>query len=208
MNTQQDGEPTAPPRLAQVVNEVLAPSPTAVVVLALVAWRFAPPGANALAWVLVGALCAVALPTLYLVRQMRRGRVSDHHVRVRHQRPPIIVGFLAGGMLALALLARLGAPREVIALIGSGVVSATVALLITLRWKISVHVGTVAGVITVLVQLFGPTMLLLAPLVALVAWARVRVSDHTVEQVIGGAIVGAVSSGLSFALILRFLEKQ
>lgn len=197
MNTQDRTAPTTSPRLARVVNEVFAPSPLAVVVLAVVAWRFAPPGANALAWVLVGTLCAVALPTLYLVRQLRRGRVTNHHVRVRHQRPPIILAFLAGGTLALALLARLGAPREVIALVGSGIVSGTVALLITLRWKISVHVGTVAGVLAVLAQLFGTGMLLLAPLVVLVAWARVRVSDHNVEQVIGGAI----SSGFSFALI-------
>lgn len=205
MNTQNHPVRTTSPRFAQVVNELFAPSPLAVVVLAVVAWRFAPPGANALAWVLVGALCAVALPTLYLVRQLRRGRVTDHHVRVRHQRPPIILAFLAGGTLALTLLTRLGAPREVIALVGSGIVSATVALLITLRWKISVHVGTVSGVLAVLAQLFGPGMLLLAPLVALVAWARVRVSDHTVEQVIGGACIGAISSGLSFALIVALL---
>lgn len=198
---------TKPPRLARIVNEVLAPSPLSVAVLALVAWRLAPPGGNALAWVLVGVLCAPVLPTLYLVRQMRRGRVGDHHVRLRQQRPPIIVAFLAGGLLALALLARLGAPREVLALVGSGVVSAVVALVITLRWKISVHVGTVAGTVAVLAQLFGPAMLLLALLVPLVAWARVRVSDHTVGQVVGGAIVGAISSGLSFALIAALLRR-
>jgi len=76
-----------------------------------------------------------------------------------------------------------------------------VSLLVTLLWKISVHVAVVAGAVVILVLVFGPLLLVLGPLVALVGWARVEVADHTPAQVIAGSGLGAAVAAVVFVLL-------
>ena len=59
-----------------------------------------------------------------------------------------------------------------------------------LCWKVSLHLGGIAGSVTVFVLLFGPILLVLTPLVVLVVlvvlvgWARWRVGARTVAQAV------------------------
>jgi membrane-associated phospholipid phosphatase len=193
-------------RLARIITEAFAPSPLAAVVLIIVAWRYSPTTGAALKWSLLGILFAPVVPLLYLLRQLRRGKVTDHHVRRREQRAGIILFTLACGFAALVVLLKLGAPSQIIGLICAGAAGLIVALAITRYWKISIHTGVTAGIVVVFLELFGWWMLLLVPLVALVGWARVAVDDHTPAQVTVGAIVGAVVSSITFALVIAALR--
>ena len=65
---------------------------------------------------------------------------------------------------------------------------------VTLVWKLSIHAAVVAGAVTILVQVFGLPLLVLAPLVALVCWSRVALRDHTPAQTVAGAALGASDS--------------
>jgi hypothetical protein len=49
---------------------------------------------------------------------------------------------------------------------------------------VCLHLGGIAGSITIIVLLFGPILLVLSPLVVLVGWARWRVGEHTVAQAV------------------------
>ena len=109
----------------------------------------------------------------------------------------LVVG-IASALVGLILIAALGAPRELIALIVAMEVGLIISLGITLAWKMSIHVASVAGAIVILVLVFGPAFALLVPLLALVGWARVELSDHTPAQVVTGAIIGAAVAGLIF----------
>src|SRR5205807_7157458 len=132
-------------------------------------------------------LFAALIPLGYIIRQVRRRRLTDYHVGRREQRPrPMLVG-VASVLAGLGVLALLGAPRALVALVGAMAVGLATATLVTLFWKISVHVAVVAGTVVILVLVFGPTLLALAPAVALVGWARVEVGDHTPAQVMAGA---------------------
>ncbi|GAC1433382.1 MAG: phosphatase PAP2 family protein [Burkholderiaceae bacterium] len=193
-------------RLARIITEVFAPSPLAAVVLIVVAWRYSPTTGEALKWSLLGILFAPVVPLLYLLRQLRRGKVTDHHVRRREQRAGIILFTLACGFAALVVLLKLGAPSQIIGLICAGAAGLIIALAITHYWKISIHTGVTAGIVVVFLELFGWWMLLLVPLVALVGWARVAVDDHTPAQVTVGAFIGAFVSGITFALVIAALR--
>lgn len=92
-----------------------------------------------------------------------------------------------------------------IALIGSAAAALAVATAITLVWKISVHVGVVAGIIAVFTLLFGWQALVLAPLVALVAWARVALGDHTPAQTVAGGLLGALVGASTFRFLPMIL---
>ena len=77
-----------------------------------------------------------------------------------------------------------------------------ISLVVTLFWKISVHAGSVAGALVILAIVAGPGVLLAAPLViGLVAWSRVELGDHTVWQVIGGSLIGALVATAFFGLL-------
>ena len=90
---------------------------------------------EALKWSVLGILFAPVTSLIYLLRQLRRGKVTDHHVRRREQRAGIIIFTLACGFAALVVLLRLGAPVQVIGLVCSGAAGLIVAFAITRYWK-------------------------------------------------------------------------
>ncbi|HEV8638086.1 MAG TPA: phosphatase PAP2 family protein [Chloroflexota bacterium] len=193
--------PSTRRHLARIVTEVFAPAPTVVVLLLLVAWRSAPTPGEALKWGALAALFACLVPLGYVLRAVRRRQLTDRHVRVRAQRPlPLLVG-IASVLVGLALLAVWGAPRELVALVAAMAVGLVTALLVTLFWKVSVHAAVIAGAVVILVLVFGPRLLLLAPLVALVGWARVESGDHSPAQVIVGALLGGAVAATMFPLL-------
>lgn len=188
-------------RLARLVTEVFAPAPVAGSLLLLVGWHSASKTAEGLLWGFLAALFAVLLPFLYLVRGVRRRKFTDHHVRIRQQRPlPLSVG-ITSVLVGLGLMVVLGAPKELVALVAAMVVGLTVSTLVTLFWKISIHVAVVAGAVVIVVLVFGHTGWLLAPIVPLVGWARVELGDHTPAQVTAGAMVGALVAAIVFTLL-------
>lgn len=192
--------------VARVFTELFAPSPVGIVALIAIAWRFSPTLGDALRWLGLSALFVVIFPFAFLVGQVRRGRVTDIHVRRREQRLPIILVFLGAWLVLIALLATLGAPYELTALIVAGITALVVTGAITTRWKISLHVGVASGVLTVFTLLFGGGMLVLVPILPLIGWARIELRDHTFPQVVAGAVVGSVVSGGAFMIALKLMH--
>jgi len=167
----------------------------------VVAFHSTSSATAALGWALLAALFASALPLLYVVVGVRRRRVTDRHVRLREQRPRFLVvgiGLVAAG---LVLLARLGAPREIVALLAAEIVGLLIALLITLVWKLSIHTASAAGAVVILALVVGPVWLTLLLLVGVIGWARVDLGDHTPAQTALGVLVGAVVAGTIFTLL-------
>jgi hypothetical protein len=83
------------------------------------------------------------------------------------------------------------------------VIGVVVARAIThgVRWKVSLHLGGIAGSLTVFVFLFGPVLLLLAPLVALVGWACWRAGAHMVAQAVAATLLAVVITVGTFWLL-------
>jgi hypothetical protein len=188
-------------RLERLLTEILAPAPIVAALLVVVAWNSASTTADALRWAAVAVLFASVVPFLYVVRGVHRRRLTDHHVRLREQRSiPLAVG-VASVLVGLALLAAWGAPPQLVAFVAAMVVGLAVSLLVTLIWKISIHVAVGAGAVTIMAFVFGPALLALAPLVGASAWARVELADHTPAQVVAGAVLGAAVAATVFTLL-------
>lgn len=188
-------------RLARAVTEIFAPVPTVAALLVVMAWHTATTTADAVRWGLVAVLFASAIPFAYIISGVRRRRFSDHHVSVREQRPIVLLVGIASVLVGVALLAFLGAPRDLVALVGAIAVGLMSSMLVTLFWKISVHAAVTAGASVVLVLVFGPPLLVLGLVVVLVAWARVAIGDHTPAQAVAGIILGAAVAGTAFPLL-------
>lgn len=191
--------------VAAVITELSAPAPLTAFAIAIVAWHSAPSPAAAVGWALAGGVFAPLLPLAHLLRQVRAGRVSDHHVAVRQQRPRILAIALLSVVVGLALLATLGAPRPLIALLIAGASAIAASLVVSLWWKMSVHMVAVGGILTVCALIFGPIILVLVLLVPIVGWARIELTAHTPAQVAAGACLGAIVSGSVFVISSRLL---
>jgi hypothetical protein len=115
-----------------------------------------------------------------------------------------VLGFIAASVAAgLALLAALGAPGLLTGYLSFMLASVMLLALVTLVWKISIHCAVASGSVAILAFSYGPVALSGYALVALLGWARVAMRDHTVPQVVAGAVLGAAAAALAYAVIVR-----
>jgi membrane-associated phospholipid phosphatase len=188
-------------RVARLVGEVLSPPPILVALALVVAWASSPTPAMAARWGAIAALFASVLPYALILRGVRQGRLTDKNISLREQRIRFGVVAITSILLGLVLLAAFDAPAEMVALLAAVAVGVACGWVITLWWKISVHAAIAAGAATVLTLVFGPALVVVWPLVALIAWSRVQVGDHTPAQVLAGIALGIVVNATIFPLL-------
>jgi hypothetical protein len=183
--------------LARAVTELLAPANLAVAQLLVVGWHSIP-GPAGLGWGLLAATFCGLLPYGVVIVGVRRRRWTDRHLRARQQRPiPFLTG-IASALAGLAVLLALDAPRPLAALVVAMLTGLATLLLVTLWWKLSVHTAAASGTVAILALTFGPALTLTVPTVALVAWSRVRLGDHTPAQTLAGAALGGLVAATVF----------
>ncbi|WP_405290533.1 hypothetical protein [Methanobrevibacter sp.] len=69
-------------------------------------------------------------------------------------------------------------------------VNTGVVLLITIKWKISVHTTGISGPIAALILLLGPFGAVFGVIYPIVIWSRVLLKKHTLSQAICGGVQG------------------
>ena len=188
-------------KLARIITDLFGPAQVVGALLIVVALDSTQTVAAAIGWSLLTVGIAVLIPFAYVLRGVRRRHLTDIHVGQREQRStPILIG-IGSIFVSLALLIILGAPRELVALVAAMTAGLLVTLLVTLAWKISVHAAVASGAVVILALVFGPVWLAMGVLAGLICWARVKLTDHSVPQVVAGAVLGAVVAAVVFTLI-------
>jgi membrane-associated phospholipid phosphatase len=175
-------------RLARWVSNLFSPPLLAVFGLCLVASQFDRP--SDYLWILYYLCLVIGIPLSYLVWKIRRGEITDFHIRVREQRlKPMLVG-LTCGVIGWVSLWIGNAPRILTAIAGMAILQVSLLLLVTTRWKISGHGASIASLAVFTWGLYGSLAVPLLLAVPLVGWARVRLNRHTPAQVLAGMLVG------------------
>lgn len=145
---------------------------------------------------IVGIVVLVSIVPMFLLiaRRVRAGAWTNYDVSVREQRSgmyPLALAITAATVLALAW-ARV--PRPILQGVLAILLLIGIAALVNLWLKISLH--TAFAVFTALALL--PNRGLVAGallLAAAIAWSRLELGRHTLAEVIGGAVLGAVVGG-------------
>ena len=188
--------------IAKVITEVCSPAVVVVLLPLAVGWQATGHRIGAtVGWAAVVALFSSVLPMAFIIRGARLGRWDGHHVRNREGRlVPLTLG-LASTAIGLVILLLGGAPRAMVALDGAMLATLIGCLVITRWWKISLHAAVSSGAVVLLSLLYGPWLLLLGVLVALVGWSRTTLADHTAAQVLAGVAIAPVLGGVVFVLL-------
>lgn len=188
-----------PPSFAQRVTDTLDPKTWIVIVTIAIGWhsgRFV-----GVAWGVFATVFAAVLPLAFIAWGKRRGRWTDRHVGVRTQRLIVIPAIMAMVTIAIITMSMLHAPSAMLAVVAAMLTTLAALLVITTKWKISVHAAVSSGTVAMLALAYGPALLTGYLAVLLVAWSRVSLAAHTRAQVIVGAILGSVVAGATFSLI-------
>lgn len=147
------------------------------------------------AWSLVGIVFTVATPAAIVDVGVRQGRYTDHHLSRREQRALPMGLSAASVLIGVAVLVLAGAPRAIVALQVAVLVTVLVVTAVTLVWKVSLHVAVVGAAACVLTLLGGGWWALSWLAVPVVGWARLRLTAHTLAQVVVGCVLGALVTG-------------
>ncbi|MQS10789.1 hypothetical protein F7Q99_00445 [Streptomyces kaniharaensis] len=187
-------------RAARLVTDVLAPA-NLVIGLLLVVGAHSTGGWAGAGWGLFAALFCGVLPIGVIALGVRRGALTDKHIRIRRQRVLPMALSLVSVAAGLGLLYGLGAPADVRALVVAMLVGLLSALAVTVGWQISIHNAVAGGAAMILALAFGPGLLPFAAAVPVaVGWSRLALRAHTRAQVLAGTALGGVSA-LVFALL-------
>jgi membrane-associated phospholipid phosphatase len=180
-------------RTATRISQVSSPTVLLAVLYPVVGALAA--GWPGVGWSLVGMVFTVAIPAAIVDIGVRQGRYTDHHLSRREQRAVPLGLSAASVLVGLAVLALAGAPRSIVALQVSVLVTVLVVTVVTLVWKVSLHVAVVGAAACVLTLLGGGWWALSWLAVPVVGWARLRLTAHTPAQVVVGCVLGALVTG-------------
>lgn len=189
-------------RVANLISHIFHPAVVGVPTLLAILSEMSL--SESIGW--MGLMLGVLLvPNIILqVILQRRGRfVYQRQTRL----PMYLVGWFSV-LICLVLLILLSAPRVLIACLLALLVWIPFQLIINQVFtKISIHVAVVSGCLTgllVLGKLDSPMLKLIAIVILiLTAWARIETKNHTLLQVVLGAVVGCLPVLLMFPLVLR-----
>ncbi|MGZ7107939.1 MAG: PAP2 family protein [Methanobacterium sp.] len=77
-----------------------------------------------------------------------------------------------------------------------------IVFFINLYWKISIHSLGAAGPAAALIYVFGAPGILYMLIIPLVMWSRVYLKEHTVSQVVMGALLGFLATSFQINLLI------
>ena len=154
-------------------------------------------------WIVVATALAfgVAWPVMATIGLiLRRDGKGIEGPRVRLARLGLgVLGYAVG----VGALVSMAAPLVVTLLMFCYASNTAVLLAVNALWKASAHAMGVAGPTIALVFGFGAWGALLSLLLPAVGWSRIRLGAHNLAQIVVGAGLGYVLTGLQFSLGLR-----
>ena len=154
---------------------------------------------------LISLIFASILPmaiTLYWAKKLN----TDKDISNREDRfVPLIVGILSY-LVGFAIALTLGVSNFLTVLILCYAVNTFIVLLITYKWKISIHTTGLTGPVAALIMLLGPLGAIVGLLYPVLIWSRFTLKKHTMAQAIAGGVFGLVMTVLEAYLYMDLLH--
>ena len=188
-------------RIANILSIAGQPVFIPIPVFILLATKISDP-AKCILVILVSLLFVTVIPTVvtyyFSIKLGRKdGDIPDRTLRYR----PMLLG-TASYMVGTGALYLMDAPRIMTVLMLCYALVTLVMTIITVYWKISIHSVGVIGPSMALAVTFWPWGLLYILLLPPIAWSRYMLKRHTPAQLVAGAAMGFIITGIMFLLLL------
>lgn len=178
-------------RLARLTSYVLNPFLVSFIVIILLAVESTNSTGEALKWAAISLVLSVLPVFTVVICMVRQKKLDGVFVNPRQQRNIIYLLASVLAVIGCGLLWYLKAPELLAVAFTAGLAAIVIFMTINRYWKISLHTAFTAASVTVITIVYGAvgalTILLLPP----VAWARIRLNQHSPAQVAAGALLSA-----------------
>jgi len=187
-------------RIADLISNILNPFLVSLIIIVLLSFESASGISDALKWSLILAAISILPVFSAVVYLLRKGKLDGIFTAVRRQRTTIYVlsGVCAAVGYVILLISK--APLMLRAAFATGLSGVIAFTVINLWWKISLHTALVTALVTVMVILYGWIATAGLVLVLLIAWARLALRQHSLAQVVAGAVLAALITVAAFYL--------
>lgn len=185
-------------RFASLVSWVISPvvvAPAVYLFVVLIGYREEPCHYE---WFTVLFLAATIAPMFLIYGLKKIGKVSDYNISFREQRFLPLFVLVGLNLIGYELMKQLDSPRFLSGILFFNAVNTVVILLVTLQWKISIHLFSLTSSIALLVLFFGPQFLGLLVFMPLLMWSRIHLRAHNFMQTLVGGIIGFLMMYLEF----------
>ncbi len=196
-----EGEvPERQQKVAKVISDILQPTLVSIPVFLLLCLLTSDPAEYAIC-ASVSLFFAVVFPVVEIAMWAKH-KNTDGDIPNREDRfYPLLMG-ASSYAIGAAILFVIGAPRIVTALMVAYAVNTVAIMLISFRWKISIHATGVVGPTMALVYAFGSVGIILILTLPAIMWSRYVLKRHTPAQLVCGALMGFALTSVIFALML------
>lgn len=189
---------------AHIISVIFNPIILLIVVPFLMLYRLQHDLARAFFWsgytvIFLGIIVA------FIAYMVHRGVFNNMDVSRRDQRPLLYKVCAVLSIIYVWGLYQLQAPTLLFAISFGMILGIVLGSIINTRLKVSIHVATTTALLfsySVMSRGYYFFILLLIPLVA---WARVRLRRHTLQETVVGGLVGILLSLCVYAFYIRFL---
>jgi membrane-associated phospholipid phosphatase len=161
--------------------------------------------ANSLTLVLITVLFGALVPLGIVYGLSRRGIIPDLWASKRETRAIPFTGAICSYLIGTAGLVAARSPAIITSLMLCYVGNTVIMMLISLRWKISVHASGITGPATALIYSLGMTAVPLLLVAVPVCWARVKLGAHTLAQVAVGVLLTIPVTWIQLGVYLSVL---
>lgn len=182
---------------ARRVTDVLEPRNWVIALLIVLGWNAG--GLAGVCWGLLTGLFAAILPLMFVRYGIRRWQWSSRHVSRRSERLAALTFAIASDGAGVIVLIAARSPHAMTGYLIGMLATSIVITAITTAWKISVHCAVASAAVAMVSLAYGPLVVGGYAPVALVAWSRVALREHTTAQVIAGVILGGIAGCATFA---------
>jgi membrane-associated phospholipid phosphatase len=177
-------------RFASLVSWVISPvvvAPAAYLAIVMLGYVSFP---RHLSWFFVLFVSATVAPMMLIYGLKKIGRVSDYNITFREQRFLPLLVLVGVNVLGYELMLQLNSPRLLSGILFFNAVNTVFILLVTLQWKISIHLFSLASSIALVYLQFGSQTLWLLFAVPLLMWSRIYLRAHNFMQTLVGGLIG------------------
>jgi membrane-associated phospholipid phosphatase len=182
---------------ARRVTDALEPRNWVIALVITLGWN--ADGLAGVCWGLLAGLFAAIFPAMFVRYGIRRWQWSSRHVGRRNERLAALAFVIASDGAGAVVLIAAHAPHAMTGYLAGMLATSIVITAITTAWKISVHSAVASATVAMVALAYGPLIVGGYALVAVVAWSRVALREHTTAQVIAGVILGAVAGCATYA---------
>ncbi len=190
---------TRPGALRYLSHLVSAPVIAAPIFVSLAALE----NASAI-YALVSVLFAGVIPIVGVLYFARLEKL-DYDIPERSARARPFVFAITSYLVGFLVLVSSGAPLLMSGLMLAYSINTSVMFVVTLFWKISVHAAGVTGPLTFLVFRLGFLWGLLYLLVLPVGLLRLRLGQHTLLQLLAGAVLSAALTWIEIIFLVPLI---